>query len=227
MVCEKAMKKVLIAVPNMGWVHTSMVMSLVRILNDTRYEKLLLLPPPVRFTTIESVRQYIHHFFLKGAFDYLLSIDDDNAPIKNPLDLIELDKDMIGCVTPTWWYHSSVKDKKYPIRWNAYDRTFDKKLKKWRHDEHKPQKGLQKVDSIGMGCYLVARRVLEALKDVPVQSLVRDDGTTFKGEDIFFCERVREKGFEIYAHYDYSCMHIKELNLQDVHEGFQDYYKLT
>lgn len=217
--------KVLIAIPNMGWVHASVVMSLTRILGDARHEKVLLLPPPNRFAAIESTRQYIHHFFLKGDFDYLLSIDDDNAPIKNPLDLIELDKDLIGCVTPTWWYAKGTNPD-YPIRWNAYDRNFDKKLKKWRHDEHKPKKGLQKVDSIGMGCYLVARRVLEAMKDTSVQSMVRSDGTTFKGEDIWFCERMKEKGFEIYAHYDYPCMHFKELNLIDVQDGFKNYYKL-
>lgn len=216
--------KVLIAVPNMGWIHASVVMSLTRILGDSRHEKVLLLPPPNRFTTIESTRQYIHHFFLTRDFDYLLSIDDDNAPIKNPLDLIELDKDVIGCVTPTWWYApDSTLD--YPIRFNAYDRKFIKKLKKWRHDEHKPRKGLQEVDSIGMGCYLVARRVLEALKDEPVQSMTREDGSTFKGEDILFCERVKKKGFTIYAHYDYPCMHVKELNLLDVQNGFTNYYK--
>jgi len=219
-------KKVLIALPNQGWIHASVVMSLVRIMNDPRYDKVLLVPPPNRFTSIEATRQYIHHYFLEDKFDYLLSIDDDNAPLKNPLDLIEFDKDLIGCVTPTWYYAKDTPIEN-PIRLNAYDRIENKELKKFQFIEHTPKKGLQKVDAIGMGCYLLARRVLEdeMVQNTPIHSISRDDGRTFKGEDILFCELLTSRGFEIYAHYDYPCMHYKEIDLVDIREGFEKYYK--
>ena len=221
-------KKVLIAVPHQDWIHCSILLSIVKILNDARYDKFVLLPPPYGFMTVESKRQYIHNFFIKKEidgkkFDYLLSMDDDNAPLKNPLDLIELGKDIIGCVTPTWAYAKKFAGQN-PIKLNAYDKYFDKKRKKWGYREHKKMKGLQEVDAIGMGCYLVARRVLEGIKE-PVQSYVYNDGSSFKGEDIVFCERAKKQGFKIYAHYDYRCTHFKEIDLREMGEGYQEYYK--
>lgn len=219
-------KKVLIAIPSRGWIHQTVLTAIIRIFNDGRYEKTILTPPVVSCVSIELARQSIQYNFLKGDYDYLLSIDSDNAPVGNPLDLIELDKDVIGCVTPTWYY-SKVRPEttpSYPIRWNAYDYKHDKSQGKMQYLEHFPQSGLQKVDAIGTGCFLVARRVFEALKDAKWNMIALEDGSPFKGEDIIFCETVREKGFEIYAHFDYPCIHFNELELSTIRQGFTRYY---
>jgi len=39
------------------------------------------------------------------------------------------------------------------------------------------------------------------------------DGTVDKGNDISFCERAREAGFGIFAHFDYPCDHMCEISL--------------
>ena len=214
-------KKVLLAVPNQGWIHSALVVSLINISSDKRYEKYFLLPDHSRFTTIEGTRQYIKDYFLKGDYDYLLSIDDDNPPLKNPLDFIELDKDMISCVTPVW----IVAETQNSIGLNAYDLQKDDEGKLY-YVEHTEHEGLQEVDAVGMGCYLLARRVVkdEVIQKTPIHSVSRDDGTTLFGEDIVFCQLVKERGFKIYAHYDYSCMHFKELDLQGAYKGLKNYW---
>lgn len=221
------MKKVLIAIPSQGWIHQSMVMPLIRIWNDQRYQKTFLVLPRSRCTSVEAARQSIQVQFLKSDCDYLLSMDHDNAPLKNPLDLIELGKDIIGCVTPTWNYsivRPAVDKNTPPIRWNAFDQKWDEEIQRKRYVEHTPREGLQKVDAIGTGCFLAARRVFEAIKDIPWTSIAKDDGSIFKGEDILFSERVREKGFEIYAHFDYTCSHFNELEIGMIKEAFEHYY---
>ena len=59
-----------------------------------------------------------------------------------------------------------------------------------------------------------------------MQSIAYNDGSVFKGEDITFCERAKKQGFKIYAHYDYPCTHFKEIDLREMGEGYEEYYKL-
>ena len=42
-----------------------------------------------------------------------------------------------------------------------------------------------------------------------------------KGNDISFCERARECGFEIFAHYDYPCGHVNEIEVNEMVEHFK------
>ena len=150
---------------------------------------------------------------MEGDYNYWLSIDADNPPIDNPLDLVELDKDIIGLPTPVWHFTEKKKGER-PIYWNAYDYVPEEDAYK----EHLPRTGLQKVDAIGTGCFLIARRVFEnpEMRKAPFERKLLEDGRVNKGNDISFCERARGQGFEIYSHYDYPCMHFNELELNEV-----------
>ena len=158
---------------------------------------------------------------LEGNYDFWLSMDTDNPPIKNPLDLVSLNKDIIGLPTPVWHY-TGKKFGERPIYWNAYDYVKETDAYK----EHNNKEGLQRVDAIGTGCFLISKKVFQN-KKMQMGAFMRkwyNDGTVHKGNDISFCERARENGFEIYCHYNYPCDHYQELSLNDVIRGFKNMY---
>jgi GT2 family glycosyltransferase len=169
----------------------------------------------------------LHHIiadFMEGDWDYWLSFDADNPPMRNPLDLVELDKDIIGCPTPVWHYdRKNIKKGERPIYYNGYKFVSDEE----GYTEWADKKGLQKVDAIGTGCFLISRRVFEnpEMRKAPFLRKTYPDGIVEKGNDISFCERAKENGFEIYMHYDYLCHHFCELDLNEIAEAFINLYE--
>jgi len=162
--------------------------------------------------------------FIKGPWDFWLNIDSDNPPMNNPLDLIEYDRDVIGLPTPVWHFTGKEGPGERPVYWNAWDYVPEKDAYK----EHEPKKGLQKVDAVGTGCLLISKRVFlypEMQKGAFTRQL-HEDGTVNKGNDISFCERARKCGFEIFAAYDYPCMHFNQLELNEVIRAFRNLYKV-
>lgn len=170
------------------------------------------------FPSNKPYENNLHHIvnaFMAGDYDFWLSMDADNPPQNNPLDLVELDKDIIGLPTPIW--HYTQKPKERPIYWNAYDYVPGKGA----YREHQTRKGLQRVDAIGTGCFLISRRVFEdpEMRNGPFTRKLNLDGTVDRGNDISFCERARERGFEIYCHFDYPCNHFSEVELNEVSQA--------
>jgi hypothetical protein len=146
---------------------------------------------------------------LESDYDYWLNIDDDQAPIANPLDLIQLDKDIIGCPTP------SIKlgqNGKHPFFWSVYSQDSEG----YRPYVVKPNLGnLQEVDAVGSGCMLVARRVLEVTKQ-PMLRRYDEFGMVSMGADLSFCNKAKSQGFKIWAHYDYLCSHYRAVDILEV-----------
>lgn len=209
------MISVLVTVPNEHWLHKLLVQRLMLLQMDGRYR--------LRFE-FPSHRPYennLHHIvkdFCDGDWDFWLSIDSDNPPMQNPLDLVEFDKDIIGLPTPVWHYVGKPGER--PIYWNAYE--YDSESDAYR--EYSAKKGLQRVDAIGTGCFLIARRVFDDshMRQAPFQRKLHSDGTVYKGNDISFCERARARGFEIWAHYDYPCYHFcNNIELSEVEQAMK------
>lgn len=211
--------KILISVPNTGYIHKKVVFVLLKLLQDNRYSIKTMMP------THNPYENNLHHIvndFVDGDFDFWLNIDSDNPPMNNPLDLVEYDRDIIGFPTPVWHFTGKEGKGERPIYWNAYDYVREEDAYK----EHNPKEGLQKVDAVGTGCVLISKRVFlgeEMRKGAFVRELNRD-GTVNKGNDISFCEKARKQGFGIYAHYDYPCMHFNELELNEVVRAFRNLY---
>ncbi len=215
------MKKVLVAVPNLSHINTYVVRSLVKFSHDKRCNVDIIMPmydPPS-----ENCRSHIVNHFLKGKWDYLLSIDSDNPPTANLLDLVANDLDLVGFPTPIWRYKPESPGA-YPMDWNVYDCAEEED----KYDQHYPHEGLQECDAIGTGAFLVARRVLEhpIVKYQPFQRKYRDDGTVKLGSDMTFCQKVKEAGFKIHAHFGYICLHYKQCELTAIMEAFAKFYKI-
>ena len=132
----------------------------------------------------------------------------------NPLDLIDLDLDIVGIPTPVW--HWVGKNGERPIYFNAYKKVVG------GYTEWPDKNGLQEVDAIGSGCMLISRRVFEdpEMRKKPFLRVWNDDGTVERGCDIAFCERAKKRGFKVWAHYNYMADHIVKVSLIEVLKAF-------
>lgn len=202
-------KRVLISVPNTHWIHKTVVHKLLLLLQDGRYKSTIIMPSHKPF--VENLHRIVQDF-IKGDYDFWLSMDADNPPLNNPLDLVELDKDIIGLPTPVW--HWNGEEGERPIYWNAYRKAESGQ----GYNEYFPREGLQEVDAIGTGCFLVARRVFEdpIMQKGAFHRTYTETGVMDKGNDIAFCERAKLRGFRVWAHFDYFCDHFSELSLNEV-----------
>ena len=194
--------KVLIAIGHHGTVRTEMLQVVATMITDGRC-RIKIIYPGDRMTEERFAK--LGKKVVKEGWDFLLSIDADNPPIKNPLDLVFLNKDVMGLPTPQWY-----NEDKYPIFWTALKKVPNG----W--DQWENRKGLQQVDAVGSGCIIIKRKVFEALPDAPFERKWNKDGTQESGADFNFCERAKSKGFEIWTHFDYPCSHFKELDLLEV-----------
>lgn len=153
----------------------------------------------------ESNRNRLVRDFLETDNEYLLMIDDDNPPMKNPLDLLIHKKDIFALPTPVFkqdaggmcWMvgknFGTVEDPDY----RAYKASGT---------------GLVEVDFVGSGCLLVHRRVFEAIK-APFMRQWDENGVAQRGQDIMFSQRATQAGFKMWVHWDYVCNHHKVVDL--------------
>lgn len=204
------MTSIYVTCPNgSGRLHKAVHFALCRILTDRRYRVRHDCPTHSPYTN------NLHHCmidFLNGGEDYWLSMDDDNPPLRNPLDLVELDCDLIGLPTPVW---ANIMPGDRPWYFNAMDRAPD------GFKPHEPCEGLQEVDAVGSGCFLVSRRVMLALRyDQPFARQWNRDGTVHIGGDFSFCDKVKAAGFRVWAHFDYLAEHFNTLPLLEVIRAF-------
>jgi len=217
---KKTRKSVLISFPNLYWIHKHVVHKALLLQQDGRYKLNIIMPSHKPY---ENNLHHIVNDFMSGDYDFWLNIDSDNPPMRNPLDLVVLNRDIIGLPTPVWHYDPNNKKKgERPIYENAY--AYDEQVDAYR--EYQNKKGLQEVDAIGTGCFLVAKRVFENenMRKAPFERKLYHDGTVHKGNDISFCERLRENGFHIYAHFNYLCDHFSEKSLIETSNAFRNLY---
>lgn len=162
---------------------------------------------------VDKARNHIAMECLKGGFDYLLFVDDDN-PI--PPDTLEKfigdDKDVVvapilarnpnpeGKYNLCAFYSEEIKTKKGKLR--IY----------FPIEKFKDDGPLHKVDACGTGCTLIKREVLETLHKKHQDYIfefgdIRFPEMEYKGkkydrrtmsEDCEFSERVIDNGFEIW-----------------------------
>ena len=193
--------RVLITIPTKdGWIHSSVTARTVAMLQDRRYQSKLITPTNCPY---ENNLAHVAVDFVAEGWDYLLILDDDTVPMKNPLDLVALDKDVIGCPTPIW---KNIPGTSTPVCWNGMKRQGDG----WT--EWPIKQGLQEVDAVGTACTLIHRRVLIGMK-TPFMREWDDLGRVTAGVDFAFCKRAKARGHRVWCHYDYPCEHLKEIGI--------------
>jgi hypothetical protein len=196
---DKSKKTVVIAVPHMGKIVAGLETRITQWVMEGNYNVKQM------FSCINPTyanRNHIVQEFLKTNAEYLLMIDSDTVPLKNPLDMIDYDKDIVGAVYPTWkndafiWLACKLREDGAYVQYPKGLRT-----------------GLKEVDALGTGCILIKRKVLETIP-MPFVDKVREGvGDRELGHDLYFCKRAKEKGFKVWADWGLECEHHKEINL--------------
>lgn len=157
---------------------------------------------------IEHVRNKLAKITLDYQAEWLLMIDDDNPPVRNPYDLIALDKDIIACPTPMYKRIAG----KGGVFWNTGSETLEGKVRiDGIHKGHE----LKQRAFVGTGCILIRRNVLETVRP-PFMCDWDADGLRIASSDWTFCRRARALGFEVWAHYGYPCEHFTKIGLSEI-----------
>lgn len=192
--------KIYVAILNTGWIKTELAFNMLRWFRESKYDI------HYEFSNLSPIshnRNTIVKNFLKSDCDYLLQIDNDNIPIKNPLDLVDNNKDIISC--PVWIYqHKKILNVYRFDDNNEYLIPLD-------YEENK-NKGLVEIDATGSGVLMCSRKVLEDIK-APFERKFNKDGIEIRGLDLYFCDKAREKGYKIFTHFDYISNHYKIFDL--------------
>ena len=192
--------KIYVAILHTGWVKSELAFKLIKWLRESKYDI------HYEFSNLSPIahnRNTIVQKFLLSDCDYLLQIDNDNIPVKNPLDLIQYKKDIISC--PVWIYqHKKVL--------NVYKYDDNDEYLIPLDPKGYNNKGLIEVDATGSGILICSRKVLEAIK-APFERKFDENGIETRGLDLYFCDKAIEKGFKIFTHMDYIAQHYKIIDL--------------
>jgi len=202
--------KVFVAIPNQGNVSCHVAQKLIQMVGESIVNKNFDITLKFsQVTCIDFNRNLLARQFLESDCQWLFMMDDDNPCLKNPLDLIELNKDVT--VYPTLM--QKTLDNGDPlVIYNIFRRVKDGC---WGAITRAGGPALVEVDAGGTGCVLIKRKVIAAL-EAPFKSKMKRDGTRKYGQDLYFCERAKKKGFKIWTHWDYACQHFKTIDLIEV-----------
>lgn len=156
---------------------------------------------PTAFPTLgrDKIVQYAQ-YKIPGP-THILFIDSDVLPRAKTLDtLLELDKDIVTGVYPM----TSRKGLAWSV---AKEDTF-------MGIEDLPRNPF-KVKYCGFGCVLVKMEVFERLEWPYWKNEFVEGGIT-KGEDIYFCDKAREAGYDIWCEPKVKCNHIRITSLMNI-----------
>ena len=170
----------------------------------------------------DHARNLIVKEFMKGEWDYLFFVDDDNPiPRDTLVKLLEDDKDVVA--VPILTRRKDAKKGHWLCAFYAQyfnELRFYFPIEKFRDEGY-----LHKVDAVGMGCTLIKRRVLERLFEKyknyifeftatnlnePIKLDDRTIGARRMSEDLEFSERATDAGFEIWLDTRIRPIHLGE-----------------
>lgn len=145
--------------------------------------------------------------------DYLMMIDDDVVPYRNPLDLIpqmeERGIKIVGLPAPIIQYS---KRPKAPVMWNVMNFVPEREPTPWQPINLDGTDQFLQVDAVGTGCIIIHRSVLEHPDLLaPFARKFNEFGVAVRGLDLWFCEKAQDAGFDVYTHTGYPCEHYWEV----------------
>lgn len=147
-------------------------------------------------TYLPDARNVIHNAFLEDSdYPYLMMVDSDVMCPPGIVDkLIAHKLPIVG----GWYKNKNPRMPAHPIVYDFVSETED--ALNWRHREQ-PGTGLEQVDGMGAGCWLLTREVAEALGRSPYSM---KKGT----EDLVFSKKLLDLGIPLHVDWDLACAHI-------------------
>jgi len=189
--------EILLSLPSEGWIRVEVAHWLTALTHDDRFVLRIMF---VRMVPYENALNSLAAKFRASRCTHWLNIDADNPPTDNPLDYVSADLDYIGFPTPICKRAAG----KQLLAWNV--QRLGGALTSVRGS------GIEEVEAVGTGCFLMARRVAESIRVLFARD-TDEDGVVTSGNDIVACRRIRLAGFGVYAAWDNVCSHHRELDL--------------
>lgn len=202
--------KVVIAVPNMGSLHTSLAELLIRWHTiPTPGVGEIALFAPQRLQPHDTARNWCVKKFLEETdATHIFFVDSDVIPPKDALEkLLAADVDVISGAYPI---------KKMNQNESRIETVYALFSFKDGDDNLYPIKsgsGIAEIDRAGAGCLLIRRNVFDEISKPYFKWQYDAEGLMERGEDMEFCKKVKEAGIPIHAHFDVVCQHSKEILL--------------
>ena len=147
-------------------------------------------------TYLPKARNYIHTdgYLKSSTAPFLMMLDSD---ILFPPYLVELLMVHRLPIVGGWYRNKKARDQ-HPV---VYDFLEEKEgINYWEH-RTQPGKGLEKVDGMGAGCWLMTREVAEALGEDPYDM---HSG----GEDLVLSRKLMKLGIPLQVDWNIKCAHM-------------------
>jgi hypothetical protein len=210
-------KKIDIVILSMDVMHRELVMRLLALSRDKRYNITVgtATARPRANNRCQICKEFVDN---ERRPDWLLMIDEDTVPHGDFLSWVESDYDVISIATPCW---KPISHPESPIVWNVQlDPTLEKLAPavsvgpgtlSYTLPSDKP---VIDVASAGTGAVFIRRAVLEhpAMR-APFKNLYNEFGIRLVGADLNFCTRAREAGFKVVSVLQNPCSHYRTVDL--------------
>lgn len=148
-------------------------------------------------TYLEKARNEIHKTFVReSSLPYLMMLDSD---IMFPPDLLDR---LMAHKLPIvgGWYRDKNAEDHHPV---VYDYVNDDEGVSVFRYRKEAGTGLEKVDAMGAGCWLMTRETAEALGEEPYGKNIAGGG-----EDMKLCRRLMELGIPLHVDWSINCAHL-------------------
>lgn len=171
----------------------------------------------------DFARNAIVEDFLKTDCDILWFLDSDVTPPKAILDLVVYptkDWMVAGATYPVWM---TLNEDIGPQAVLTCYRQHNGKLAK----AAVPTSGIDFVDGLATGCLFIKREIFSKLQKPYFEFKYNEETREMtEGEDLGFCRKVNELGYQFYTDFSMVCKHYKRVDLLDVNNYAMNYARL-
>jgi hypothetical protein len=199
---------ILISIPTKNWVHSGTMIWAIKELKDTEKHDVgihvISSPLPLE---VQRNNQIIYFLADETPYTHIFLLDSDNVPELGTLQkLLDHDKDVVHTVGAAIIKGSLVFSASCKNPLNTPDEPYV-----FPGITNEESHGLRQIDACGASGLLIKRHVLQTIKYPYFKFVVTEDNKVVLGEDLYFCEKIKEAGFEIWADFDLRMKHVSTI----------------
>lgn len=191
--------KIFIAIPTMGHMKTELAS---RLLYWTK-KYAGVAHATCGVTPVDHARNEIVRVFLKSDCTHLFFIDADTIPPTNAIErLLKVGKPIVSGITHIYRDGGIVNNCFTDFSTNEEGSKMTAVIE---------NTGVVPIERCGGSCVMIERAVFEKMGGKWFQNIWNEEYTGYVSEDLSFCDKARELGFELFCDTEVICDHSKEL----------------